>query len=436
MRRPVRAKSRPGPRIPDERRNRDSAWRTLLSPLSGRDFRLFWTGNVISLFGDQFQIIALALLVLETSQGAVGLGTVLMVQALPRLVLSLVSGVAIDRIRARTVLLVSNLLQAVVAGALCYVALDGELPISYVYLYALASGIALAFSHPSASTLIPEIVSSKHVRSANSLSVSMLNLSRFLVPPFASAVIATAGVAAAFGVNSASFLVAAACIGLIHGAGSAPAGAGDTRERRWWTEIGDGLRTARSDSPVWITILMSAVYSLGYYGTAFVSLPALATLTLDAGEAGVGVVYSALGAGAIAGALITGGMRRLTRPGLAGSVAMLGNGVALGAVAFVPTIWLATPMLILSGVCGAASAVIFFSLVQIRTPAQMRGRIMGIYSLAIVATYPLSFGLAGLANGFLGSRATILCGGAAIVVAGVLGLVRAEMRRVESPEPD
>lgn len=434
MRGSRQARSESDLRIQDPPRSALPAWRVLFSPLAGRDFRLYWIGNLSSLVGDQFQIIALALLVLELPQGASGLGAVLMVQALPRLVLSLASGVVIDRHRARFVLLASNLVQAVVAGALCGIALSGELTMAYVYLYAITSGIGLAFSYPSAIALIPELVSSSDVRSANSLSVSMLNLSRFLVPPIASALIAAAGVAAAFGVNSASFLIAAACVGLIRGTRGPPKPKSTERKTRWWIELGDGLRFARNDPPVWLAILMSALYSLGYYGAAFVSLPALAKLTLGAGEFGVGLVYSALGAGAVLGALVTGSVRRLPRPGLAGSLVMSGNGLALATVAFVPSVWLATPMLFFSGVCGAASAVIFFSLVQTRAPTRMRGRVMGIYSLAIVGTYPLSFGLAGMANGLMGSRATILCGGIILIAAGLLGLVRAEMRHIELPD--
>lgn len=412
------------------------AWRVLLAPLALRDFRLFWVGNVISLVGDQFQIIAIALLVLDLPQGAAGLGSVLMVQALPRLVLALLSGVAIDRFRARAVLLGSNLAQAAVVGALCLLAVSGRLTMAHVYLYAFASGTALAFSYPAASALIPELVPAAAVRTANSLSVSMLNLSRFLVPPVASWVIAVAGVAAAFGANGASFLVAAACVALIR-SGRRPRGVPEGAAGRapWYEELRDGVRAARRDVPTWIAIVVSGIYSLGYYGIAFVSLPALAKLTLGAGEAGVGVVYSALGAGALVGALVTGGLAGVRRPGLVGSLVVVGNGSALAAVSFAPSVWLAAPALFVSGVCGAASAVIFFSLVQTRAPESVRGRIMGVYSLAIVGMYPLSFGLAGVVNDLVGSRATILLGGVTVALAGLVGLWHREMRRLEARDP-
>lgn len=413
------------------------AWRVLLAPLAGRDFRLFWTGNLISLAGDQFQIIALALLLLDLPHGAAGLGSVLMVQALPRLGLALASGVAIDRLRARTVLVASNLFQGVVVGGLCVLAAAGRLTMGHVYLYALASGTALAFSYPAASALVPELVAPPEVRSANSLSVSMLNLTRFLVPPLASWAIAVAGVAAAFGANGLSFLAAAACVGLIRSGRrptAEPGASEGAAPGHWMAELREGIRAARADLPTWLAVVMSAVYSLGYYGTAFVSLPALAKLTLGAGEAGVGVVYSALGAGALAGALVTGSLARLRRPGLVGSLVVVGNGSALVAVAFCPSVWLAAPILFLSGVCGATSAVIFFSLVQTRAADHVRGRIMGIYSLAIVGMYPLSFGLAGVVNDLVGARTTILVGGAAVVLAGVLGLWHRAMRDLDTPE--
>lgn len=90
----------------------------LLSPLRFRDFRLLWSGNLVSLVGDNFQTVALAILALDLTHSTAILGTVLMVQAIPRLFLTLLGGVAVDRFQARSVLLVTNWLLAGLVSAL------------------------------------------------------------------------------------------------------------------------------------------------------------------------------------------------------------------------------------------------------------------------------------------------------------------------------
>jgi MFS family permease len=410
-----------------------AGWAVLTAPLGNRDYLLFWLGNLASLTGDQFQIVALTLLVLDLPQGAVGLGAVLTVQAVPRVVLTVLSGVVIDRLRPRSVLLASHVCQAVAVAGLVLLAVTGWVELWHLYVYALVSGTALAFSYPAASTLIPELLPPSQVRSANSLAVSMLNLTRFLVPPVASWLVAWAGVALAFGVNALSFLVAALCVGLIRSA--LPSRGGREGAPVPWTgQLVSGLRAARDDGVIWLAVVVSTIYSLGYYGTAFVSLPAFATIDLQGGEKGVGIIYSALGAGALLGAVLAGATRRLPRSGLIGSAVTGLNGAALAGAGLSSSIWTTAGALVVSGGCGAVSAVIFFSLVQTRAGEGVRGRILALYSTAIVGMFPLSFGLAGLVNGLLGSRWTVVSGGLVVLLAGVVGLAGRPMRRAELPE--
>jgi len=416
-----------------DRRNR-LGWRTLAAPLRAPGFRLFFVGNVISLIGDQFQMIALALLILDLPEGVAGLGAVLMVQAIPRLVFSIFGGVAIDRLQARTILIGSYWLQGAVVGVLVVLAASDSLALWHLYVYGVLSGGMLAFSYPASNAMIPELLPASEVRGANALSVSMFNLSRFLVPPLASWVIAVAGIALALGFNALSFLVAALCIGLIRRSPQVSSRLTGNGESRWWDEVKEGIDAARSDQVVWLAIVMSAIYSLGYYGTAFVALPALAKITLGAGEQGVGILYSALGAGALCGAVLTGGLDRVGRPGLLGGLVVAGNGIALSCAGLAPSVWSAVPALLISGICGAASAVVFFSLVQTRAAPHVRGRILSLYSLAIVGMYPVSFGLAGLLSDVLGTRVTIVAGGIVVLLGGLLGLGHRALREVELAE--
>lgn len=114
----------------------------LLAPLRSRDFALLWGGNAISLAGDQFQTVALAVLALDVTGSAAVLGTVLAVQAIPRVLLMLIGGVVADRFRPRGVMLTANALQGTLVAMLATVLWLERLETWHLYAYAAASGMA------------------------------------------------------------------------------------------------------------------------------------------------------------------------------------------------------------------------------------------------------------------------------------------------------
>lgn len=243
--------------------------KTLFQPLQIDNYRFLWFGNLISLVGDQFQIIAMTLLVLNVTQGATDLGIILMFQALPRVVFSLVSGIAIDHFSARKVLIVSNLVQGILVAGLCVLAVGDELNLWHLYIYALISGTALAFSYPAGNSMIPELVPPSQVRSANALSATVFSLSRFVVPAIAAWVVAAAGIASAFGINALTFVLAVLFVALIHLPAEKTIRDGlDERDTSWWKKLATGFNAARKNSVIWIAIIISLIYSLGYYGVA------------------------------------------------------------------------------------------------------------------------------------------------------------------------
>ena len=106
----------------------------LLVPLLDPNYRIFWIGRTVSSAGDQFQTVALAIVALDLTHSTTGLGAVLTVQAIPRAVLMLFGGAATDRFRARTVMLVSDLLQSIVVLALASLALTGSLALWHLLI--------------------------------------------------------------------------------------------------------------------------------------------------------------------------------------------------------------------------------------------------------------------------------------------------------------
>lgn len=397
----------------------------LLSPLRARNYLLLWASSAVAVVGENFLFVALSALALDLTHRPSGWGTVLTIQAVPQTLLMLGGGVATDRFRPRSVMLLSSYLLALVVGALAALAGAGALQAWHLYGYAVASGTVYAFSIPATNSIIPELLPSDQVRSANALSQVTLNLGRVLAPPIAGALVAQSGSTLALAANAVAFLVSGAFLWLIRGT---------PRERRPAAkpleEIRDGLRVVRRDAVVGLTIVMGMVGFFGFGGAILVGLPALAALVLGTGGQGIGLLYGAAGAGALLGALVAGGVPDLRRPGVVGCLALVAAGALLAMAGVAPSAGAVAPFLFLSGACLAACAIIFLSLIQTRTPPDVRGRVMSLFTLGLFGLSPLSFGLAGLAGDALGPRGVIVLGGAFVLLAGAIGLSRKAVRSV------
>jgi hypothetical protein len=396
----------------------------LLAPLRARKFALLFGGNAVSLAGDQVQLVALAVLVLDLTGSTAVLGAVLGAQAVPRAVLMLVGGVAADRFHPRTVMLGANVVQGLLVLALTAVLAVGRLAEWHLYAYALASGIALAFSIPAAQALVPALVPTGQLRSANALTSLNFNLASSVFPPLAGVLVARAGSVPAFAFNALSFFVAAGAV-LAIGGERVPA----LRTGGAIAQLREGIAVARADRVVWAAIVAATVFSLGFGGATLVGLPALATLELDAGTEGLGVLLGAAGIGAILGSVVMGSIPTLTRQGLAAAVTLLALGVTLALVAGAPNVAVAAPVLVLSGFLRGVCANLYVTLVQSRAPAAARGRVMSLFFLGVNGLAPLSLAAGGLLGDAFGPRILLVTGGAVIALAGAYALAQPDFRR-------
>lgn len=401
----------------------------LLEPLGDRDFAVFWTGRAISLSGDQFQQVALAIVALDLTHSASGLGAVLTVQAIPRALLMLFGGVATDRFRPRSVMLCSDLLQGLVVAALAILAWRGALSLPLLLAYAALSGAVFAFFLPASNAMVPELVARERLRAANALTNTAGNLSLFLVPPVAGLLVAALGAAPAFGLNALALLGSVITLWRIRLAPRATRARPATGERPL-AAVGRSLAAARRDPVIGLTLIIFVVLCFGFFGSSFVGVPALAKLTLGAGDTGVGLLLGARGIGALAGSVIAGSVT-IRRSGFIGCLAILGLGVALAGGAAAPSLLLAIPCQALAGAFTNALGVIFTTLLQTRAPEQQRGGIMALQSLAIFGVAPLGYALAGLIGAMLSPRGLLAVGALSITISGLMGLASRAMREAE-----
>jgi len=397
----------------------------ILRPLAGRDFRLLFSGETISLLGDQFHFVALAWLVLQLTGSGLAVGTVLMVAGIPRAVFILVGGAFADRASPRSVMLISNAVRGTFVGVLAILVLSGSAELWQLYVLAAVFGIVDAFFWPALSTIVPMLVPEDHLPAANALMQGSQQLTGLIGPALAGLLVAAVGTGLAFGIDAASFIVAAGALVLIRG-GRRHAPAEASREAPRANVLGtirSGVAFAWRDPAIRSLLLLSAALNFAINGPVSVGLAWLAHNRFEGGAAAFGIMLSAFGAGALVGAVVAGSLGRIRELGwvtLGGSVVM---GVALGLIGFAPSVIVIMVLNLAIGLAVGLLNVRIVAWLQVRTPSDMIGRVMSLVMLGGLALSPLSLAAAGLLVDLGAATLCFAVAGGLVVVAALAGVV-------------
>jgi MFS family permease len=393
----------------------------MFRPLAGRDFRLLFTGETISLLGDQFHFVALAFLTLQITGSGLALGTVLLVAGLPRAVLVLVGGVAADRFSPRTIMLASNAARAVVVAVLAALVFTGSVELWMLFILAFVFGAVDAFFWPAQGAIVPMLVSDDKLPGANGLMQGSQQLTGLIGPALAGILVAAVGTAWAFGIDAVSFAFAALALAFITG-GRRPTVIGE-RQPGLLRTIGSGMAYVWRDKAIRSLIILSAVLNFAINGPISVGIAWMAKYQFEGGAQAFGFILAAFGAGALAGALVAGSLGAVRQLGWLTIIGSIVMGVALGLVAIAPSAIVVMALALAIGLAVGFLNVRIVAWLQLRTPEDMMGRVMSLVMLGGVALSPLSMALTGV---LVDIGAVALCfagGGALIVVAALAGVV-------------
>lgn len=359
-------------------------------PLRERNFRRLWIGASISLFGDQFYLVALPWVVLQQTGSAVAMGTILMTAAIPRAVLMLLGGALTDRISPRKIMMSTASARTLFVGIIGVLLWFHILHIWQLYVLAFAFGIADAFGMPASSAYLPSLVEPKQLVAANSAFQTMAQFTLIAGPAPAGIVIKILGAAWAFILDAISFLF---IIGALWRLPDPPMAKSATVRPPMWKSILDGFAYVQKDVPLRTLLLLMTVLNFCLAGPFAVGLPYLAKTRFGSATV-LGLVFSAVAVGGLLGTLLA-GIWKIHRRGILVFGVCTVLSTCLCFIGILNRLWETMALLAVVGAAAGLSNVHLVAWIQQRVDAAVRGRVMSVVILSAYGLAPVSLAVAG-----------------------------------------
>lgn len=382
--------------------------------LEFRNFRLFFTGQLISQIGSWMRQIAMALLVLKLTDDGVAVGILVACQFLPVLLLGAWAGLVADRSDKRRLLLIVQSCLMAQSFVLAALASMGDPPVLALYAVAFIGGIATALDNPARRSFVVEMVPEEHVQNAVSLNTAVMTGSRIVGPAIAGLLVSTVGYTWCFVGDGLSYT--AVLFGLwrmrteeLRPAPPAVRGRGQVRA---------GLRYVRSMPDLRVPLVMMTLVGTLAFNFSVV-LPLFVTRSLDGSDAEFTILFSVLSIGSM-GAALWSARRTIVRLRHI-VVATFVYGVAMLTLAAMPTLALAYVAAVFVG----GSSIVFMTtsttMIQLRADPSMRGRVLALQAMVFLGSTPIGGPIVGAVCERFGARAGLALGGVACLVAAAYG---------------
>jgi MFS family permease len=347
--------------------------------LRTRNYRVYTSGNSISLIGTWMQRASVLWLAWQLTHSTVWLGVVSVAELLPTLVLSPVAGLLADRVDRLRLIRITQMIAMVQAALLAALIYGGAITIELLFVLTLALGAANAVNQPARLALIPNLVDRTNLAAAVAVNSLVFNLARFIGPAVAGIIIDRGSIGLAFGVNAVTYLPFIAALARIKLAPDRAGSLAGTRREL----IGDtlaGYAYALRHPGIGRMILLFCVTCFCLRG--FIEMfPGFADLVFGRGPVGYTWLTATLGLGAVAG-----GLFMVRRPGIHGLTALIIGHTFLTAVAalgFTATAnyWVAIACVFICGFSLVTTGISAQTLIQSAVDPAMRGRVLGFYGM-------------------------------------------------------
>jgi MFS family permease len=395
------------PKRNNEEAEPQGGWRFALRALEHRNYKLFFSGQSVSLIGTWMTRLATSWLVYRLTQSAFLLGLVGFASQIPLFVLGPFAGVWVDRLNRRTVLVVTQALSMLQSLWLAELALRHVITIHEIIWLSLFQGLINAFDMPARQAFVVQMVNSREdLPSAIALNSSMVNGARLIGPSIAGAVIALAGEGMCFLIDGLSYLAVIASLLLMHITRLEER----KRETHVREDLVEGWRYVTRSVAIRSILLLLSLFSL--VGTPYmVLLPIYAAQILHGGAHTLGFLTGAVGIGALISAGALASRRSVLGLGPVIAYTAVVFGAALMAFAYSRWLWLSLLLLIGTGFGMMQNMAASNTILQTIVEEDKRGRVMSFYSMAFAGMAPFGSLLAGAVANRIGSPATLaVCG--------------------------
>jgi MFS family permease len=371
-----------------------------------RNFRLFWTGQTVSLIGSWMQQVGQGWLALELTNSAFMVGLVSAAGTFPVLLLSLYGGVLADRRSRLRIVIICQALLLLEAVALWWFTWTGLINVQWLLTLATLGGVVAAFEIPARQALMVDLVSREDLVDAIALNSGGFNLARIVGPSIAAIVLAKFGLAWCFAINALSYFAVLGSLARI-------------RLPRWtpvqhlvspYEQLKQGLNYIRRSRPVSALMGVIAIYSI--FGFQYLTMmPVVARDVLNTGASGYGLLLTFVGIGALTGALLLASVgARIRRGRLFNATAYAFAGLTI-VFSLTRSIHVAVVVLLFLGLAMLVNGALANGILQSVVPDDLRGRVMATYVFVYVGFTPIGSFIAGVLARFVGVQWAIFSGG-------------------------
>lgn len=400
--------------------------------LRHRNYRLFFSGQSVSLIGTWITRIATSWLVYRLTGSELLLGVVGFCGQVPTLLLAPFAGVVVDRADRQRILIVTQILSMVQSAALAILTLSGVITVGEILGLQVFQGLINSFDTPARQAFVVEMVEDRaDLANAIALNSSMVNGSRIIGPSIGGAIIAAFGEGWCFAIDAVSYVFVIGSLLAMHLTRA-------SRERRVEAHVLQDLRAGwdyvLGSTPIRTALIMLAIVSTMAMPYT-VLMPAVVTDVLHGGPSSLGLLMTASGVGALAGALYLAQRKSVVGLGTVAMFATIAFGAGLIGFSLSRSELVAAAILTVVGAGFILQMAATNTVLQTLVDDSIRGRVMAFYTMAFFGSAPIGSLLAGVLADRIGPETTIgLCGGVCILTglwfAGKLPSLRAMVRPI------
>ena len=381
-----------------------------------RDYRLLWLGQVTTSLGQWMDQTARSWLIYSITDSPLQLGLVSMARGLPLLLFGVAAGVVADRYGRKAQLIIAQVVNAILSLILATLILTGRIQVWHIYVTAFFAGTVQSFQQPARQALINDLVGPKHLLNAIALNSAAFNLSRSVGPAICGVLIQAFGVHISYYTEAAFYALATVwTIQIRVPESSKPLAYADgSSNQSFFSSAKEGFSYIASHRLILgLIILGLAPILLGMPYTSLMPIFAINVLHGDARTQGL--LLTMVGIGAVLGALTIASLGRRQGSGKLLLIGSAGFGLSLIFFSQSPVLWMAMTFTFLAGLSNSGYTSQDQTIIQMLTPSEIRGRVLGVYFLNR-GLMPIGSLIAGALANFLGGPWAVTIMGASCLL--------------------